>query len=88
VKLDQSRQNTGRARRRAGAIMALLVGPVILVVIALRTLGPHNYPAGDIRNEPLFWAALGVLALVVIGTLVIGSIRLLIRGNTSDRPDM
>jgi hypothetical protein len=69
-------------------MMALIVGPVVLIGLALRTLGPHDYPAGDIRNEPLFWAALGVLGLVVIGTLVIGSIRLLIRGNRSDRPDL
>lgn len=68
--------------------MALIVGPVVLLVFAVRTLGPHDYPAGDIRNEPLFWVAVGGFVLVIIGAMLVGSIRLLLRGDTSDPPDV
>jgi len=60
--------------------MALIVGPIVLFVVAVRVLEPHDYPAGDIRNEPLFWIMTGVVALIVIGTLIAGSIRLLRKG--------
>jgi hypothetical protein len=68
-----------RARRRSGAIMGLVVGPIVLFGWALKILEPHHYPAGDIRNEPLFWIIGGLLTLVVIGTLIAGSIRELTR---------
>ncbi len=55
--------------------MALIVGPIVLFVAAIRSLEPHDYPAGDMRNEPLFWIVFGVAMLVVIGALMVGSIR-------------
>jgi len=64
-----------RARRRSGAMMALILGPIVLIVWAIKILEPHDYPAGDIRNEPLFWTVAAVVALVVIGALMAGSIR-------------
>jgi hypothetical protein len=67
------------ARRRSGAAMALFVGPIVLVVTAVKILEPHDYPAGDIRNEPLFWIVMAVVALVVIGALLVGAIRVLVR---------
>jgi hypothetical protein len=40
-----------------------------LIILLIRALEPHRYPAGDPRNEPLFW-------LVLVGTfgtlLVVG----------------
>lgn len=69
-----------RARQRAAAQMALLVGPVILLAAIVKALGPHDYPAGDMRNEPAFWIAFAVVALLLVGALMAGSIRLLRRG--------
>lgn len=56
-------------------MMALIVGPIVLIVAAIKIFEQHDYPAGDIRNEPLFWAFTGVVALAVIGGLMVGSIR-------------
>ncbi|MEX0629648.1 MAG: hypothetical protein WD508_03235 [Chloroflexota bacterium] len=66
-----------RARRRAGATMALIVGPIVLFVWAIKIFEPHDYPAGDMRNEPLFWVLAGVVALVLIGAIMVGSVRAL-----------
>jgi len=68
--------------------MALIVGPVVLFVWAVRTLGPHDYPVGDIRNEPLFWVAAGGFVLLIIGAIVVGSVRLLLKRDQSDPPDV
>lgn len=66
-----------RARRRTGAVMALIVGPIVLVGTVLRAVEVHRYPPGDFRNEPAFWIAMVVLAFVVLGGMIAGSIRLL-----------
>jgi hypothetical protein len=49
------------------------------LVTAVKILEPHDYPAGDIRNEPLFWIVMAVVALVVVGALLVGAIRVLVR---------
>jgi hypothetical protein len=77
-------ESSRRIKKRAGAQMALIVGPVVLLIAAIRALAPHDYPAGDIRNEPLFWMALFAFFAVVAGALIIGSIRYLLRGEPSD----
>jgi len=64
-----------RARRRAAATMALIVGPIVLFAAAIKIFQPHDYQAGDMRNEPLFWVLTGVVALVLIGALMVVSIR-------------
>lgn len=63
-----------RARRRAGAKMALIIAPIGILVTIIRMLQPHKYPAADIRNEPVFWMVFGGAMLVLLGALMIGSI--------------
>ncbi len=67
-----------RARKRAAAQMSLIIGPVVLLVAAIKILEPHSFPPGDIRNEPAFWVVLGVVALVVSGAQLALSVRWLI----------
>lgn len=66
-----------RAFRRSGAVMGLIVGPVVLLVAAIKILEPHDFPPGDLRNEPLFWIVMGVVMLVVVGAPMVGSVRVL-----------
>jgi uncharacterized membrane protein YozB (DUF420 family) len=73
-----------RARRRSGAMMVLIVGPVILFVVAVTVFRPHHFPAGDIRNEPLFWIVAAIIAVAFIGTLIAGSVRELRRPDDPD----
>ena len=74
--LDAAR---ARIRRRSSGYMALVLGPVLvigsLVALVVRVVAPHAYPAGDIRNEPLFWIAAGGLILVITVIVVLGNIR-------------
>jgi uncharacterized membrane protein len=48
---------------------------------------PHDYPARDQRNEPLFWVVVGLVALLVVSVLVVGAIRTLRRGPTPGEED-
>jgi hypothetical protein len=64
-----------RARRRAGAMMALVIGPLVLVGAAVKVVQVHDYPAGDLRNEPVFWMVTGAFFLLVIGGLIFSAIR-------------
>jgi len=73
-------------RRRSGALMALIVGPIVLLVAVVKVFEPHHYPSGDVRNEPLFWIGLAVAALLLTAILVVGSIRTLRRGSRRDPP--
>ena len=59
--------------------MFLLIGPFIILGAVLKTIGPHDFPPGDYRNEPLFWVAITLIFLVVIGSGMVGSIRFLRR---------
>lgn len=68
-------ETTRRIKRRSGAWMSFVIGPVILVVTLLKVLESHDYPAGDIRNEPIFWAILAALAVILVAILIGGSIR-------------
>jgi hypothetical protein len=68
-------------------MMALIVAPILLLVAAVKILERHDYPAGDIRNEPLFWIVVGVAMLILVGALVVGSIRALTRDEVRDRSD-
>lgn len=68
-------------------MMALVVAPIVLLVATVKILERHNYPAGDIRNEPLFWIVVGVAVLILLGGLVVGSIGVLTRDGKRDRSD-
>ncbi len=74
-----SELNREKVRRRSGAMMALVIGPVVLLVAAVKIFEPHEYPAGDIRNEPIFWMLVGVAMLILVVALVAGSISTLRR---------
>jgi hypothetical protein len=50
---------------------------------AVKALETHRYPAGDIRNEPAFWIALTAGAVILVGVLLLGSIRLLLRDDSA-----
>ena len=64
-----------RMQRRYGAMGMLIIAPFILLIAGVRVFEQHEYPAGDIRNEPWFWAAVGVAVLVFLGIAMVGSIR-------------
>ena len=64
---------------RTNAWISLLVSALFVFVFAIRALRPHDYPAGDQRNEPLFWVVVGVVSLLVVSVLVVGAVRTLRR---------
>jgi hypothetical protein len=74
------RERRRRLGSRTNAWISLLVSALGVVVFATRALEPHDYPAGDQRNEPLFWVVVGVFFLLVYSVLVVGAIRTLRRG--------
>lgn len=76
------REAEERIRRRSGAYMGLVIGPVILFVVALKLGEAHNYPAGDIRNDPIFWLAIASFFVVISMILIIGSLRVLRDGSS------
>jgi len=82
--MDEMKEFRRRVRRRTAAQMALIVSPIILLVMAVKVLEPHNYPEGDMRNEALFWLLLGFASLVLVGALLVGSIRELRHGETPE----
>ena len=43
---DEARR---RSKQRSGAMISLVVGPIILAVAAVKVFEPHEYPLGDIR---------------------------------------
>jgi len=73
--MDEMKEFRRRVRRRTAAQMALIVSPIILLVMAVKVLEPHNYPEGDMRNEALFWLVLGIVAVALVAALTVGSIR-------------
>jgi hypothetical protein len=66
-----------RARRRRSAMFALVLEPFVLLVTAIRVFEPHEYPHGDIRNEPLFWAIIGLVFVLFASAFLIMAIRIL-----------
>lgn len=72
---------------RTNAWISLLVSALIVFVVAARAFGPHDYPAGDQRNEPLYWVVVGVFFLLVVSVLVVRAIRTLRRGPTPGDED-
>ena len=67
--------------------MALIISPIVLVGTVIRALETHAYPHGDVRNEPAFWIVLVVLAVLAMGALAVGSIRLLTGKDAQSRRD-
>jgi hypothetical protein len=74
------REARERIKRRSAAWMALAIGPFILVLLAIKVFEDHTYPPGDFRNEPVFWIAFGLGAVLLIATMMVGAIRSLVRG--------
>lgn len=66
-----------RAKRRQTAMFFLVLGPFVLLVTAIRVLEPHAYPRGDFRNEPLFWAFVGFVAVLFVGAFFVHAVRVL-----------
>lgn len=79
--LDEARR---RIKRRSGAMMSLVAGPFVLIVAAIKVFQQHDYPSGDIRNEPIFWLVVGIGAVILAGLLVLGSLRELRRADRRD----
>ena len=73
---DESRARD-RIKRRSRALMALIVGPIVLIGWAIYVLEPHDYPAGDLRNEPGFWIVFGLIVITIDVVLIVGSVRVL-----------
>lgn len=71
-------------RRKTSATLAVIVAPIIFVIAIVKGLGQHDYPAGDIRNEPMFWIIVVAASVLLVGALVIGSIRVLWRERRRD----
>lgn len=67
--------------RRFSAVLAIVIVAVGLFVIAVKVLGPEDYPPGDIRNEPLYRVALAIFFLVLMGYVLIGTLRAWKRGD-------
>lgn len=75
-----------RIRRRGRAQMSLIIAPVLVLGAVVKILERHDYPAGDVRNDPLFWIVTGAFLAVVAALLIIRSIRILKRGDADPRP--
>ena len=83
--LERARERIRRTRQRQTAWLFLVLGPYALGIVAIRALGPHDYPAGDYRNEPLFWVLFALLALLIWGTFMTLAIRRLrVGGDAAD----
>ena len=68
--------------RRFSAVGAIFIAVVGLFIIAVKTLEPLDYyPPGDIRNEPLYRVALAIFFMVLIGYVLIGTLRAWKRGD-------
>ena len=73
--LDRARERIRRARRRQTAWIFLFLGPFGLAITLARALEPHKYPAGDFRNEPMFWGLVVLVTLLFFGTLMTLAVR-------------
>jgi hypothetical protein len=85
-----NRDHRGRRRglgSRTNAWNLLIASAVILIVAAGAIFSPHDYPAGDPRNEPIFWIVVGAIALLLAGAAVVGAIRTLTRPPPSGDKD-
>jgi magnesium-transporting ATPase (P-type) len=77
---EDKRGRPGGLNSRTNAWISLIVSALIVLVVASRIFEPHDYPAGDPRNEPYFWIVVGVFFLLVVSVLVVSAIRTLRRG--------
>lgn len=85
-----NRDDHGRRRRLGGRTNAwnlLIASAVILIVAAGAIFSPRDYPAGDQRNEPIFWIVVGAIALLFAGAAVVGAMRTLMRDPTPGDKD-
>jgi len=71
---SDSPRSRRRAQTRARAWGALIIVPFGILIAIIRAVSPHDYPQGDIRNEPVFWLIVtalfvGVGAIILFGSL-------------------
>ena len=85
--MNEDKRRRRRLGSRTNAWNLLIASAVILIVAAGAIFSPHDYPAGDQRNEPIFWIVVGAIALLFAGAGVIGAILTLMRDPTPGDKD-
>ncbi len=74
--LAQARERIRRARRRQGAWFILVLwAPLALLIAGGRLLERHDYPAGDLRNDPVFWVGVAVITVLFVGVMATLAVR-------------
>jgi hypothetical protein len=74
--LVQPRQRIRRLRSRQSAWFILLVwAPLVTLIAAANVFEPHNYPADDPRNEPLFWLTAALVTVVFVAVMLAFAVR-------------
>lgn len=74
--LAQARERIRRARRRQAAWFILVLwAPLALLIAGVKLLERHDYPAGDLRNEPVFWVGVALVTVLFVGVMVILAVR-------------
>jgi Co/Zn/Cd efflux system component len=63
---EDKRGRRGGLGSRTNAWISVVVSALIVFVATSRIFEPHDYPAGDQRNEPLFWVVVGVVSLLAV----------------------
>jgi hypothetical protein len=86
MKNDETAQRR-RLSRRTTAWLAIIASVMLLIGAGVRVFSPHDYPAGDQRNNPAFWIVVGVIALLFAVVVIVGSIRELRRGPSRGTDD-
>jgi hypothetical protein len=66
--------------------MSLIIAPLVMLGAVVKIVERHDYPTGDLRNDPLFWIVTGAFFFLVGGTLIVGSIRALRIGDVDVPP--
>jgi hypothetical protein len=80
------RRSRERLRRRSAAWISLLLAPLVALSAVLKIFQEHDYPAGDIQNEPLFWIATGAFLCIIAAAAILVSIWELRKGEVELPP--
>ena len=80
--LAQARERIRRTRSRQAAWFILVLwAPVALLIAVVKLLEPHDYPAGDLRNEPAFWVGVALVTVLFVVVMVVLAVRQLRQTN-------